>query len=118
MAQETNSFVDKIKKFGSDLGIPAVDVDKLADLYRKNLDTLTQTATTASESAKFVASKQVEIAQSAFRETLDQVRNFKPAGIRRKFSPGSRSSCGKRSTRRSTIRATSLNLRRSRETMR
>jgi phasin family protein len=69
-----------LKKFGSDLGLPTVDVDKLVDLYRKNLDALAQSATTASAGAKSVVSKQIEIAESAFRETLEQVRDFKPTG--------------------------------------
>ena len=80
MAQETKSLADMLKKFGSDLGLPTIDVDQLVDLYRKNLDALAQSATTASEGAKSVASKQIEIAESAFRETLEQVRDFRPTG--------------------------------------
>jgi phasin family protein len=77
---DTNSLVDMLKKFGSDHGLPQVDVDKLVDVYRKNLDDLAKSANDASESAKSVAIKQMEIAESAFRETLEQVRDFKPTG--------------------------------------
>ena len=68
MAQETKSLADMLKKFGSDLGLTTVDVDKLVDLYRKNLDALAQSATTASAGAKSVVSKQIEIAELAFRK--------------------------------------------------
>jgi len=37
MAQETQSFIDTMKKFGSDLGLPKVDVDKVVEAQRKNL---------------------------------------------------------------------------------
>ena len=80
MAQETQSLVDMVKKFGSDLGLPKVDVDKLVDVHLKNLDALAQTAQIASEGAKSVTIKQKEIAESAFRETLNLVRGFKPTG--------------------------------------
>ncbi len=80
MAQETQSLVDMVKKFGSDLGLPKVDVDKLVDVHLKNLDALAQTAQIASEGAKSVTIKQKEIAELAFRETLNLVRDFKPTG--------------------------------------
>jgi phasin family protein len=80
MVEETQSLVDMLKKFGSDLGLPKVDVDKLVDVHLKNLDALAQTAQIASEGAKSVTIKQKEIVESAFRETLNLVRDFKPTG--------------------------------------
>ena len=80
MAQETQSFVDMLKKLGSDLGIPKVDVDKLVDVHLKNLDALAQSAQIASEGAKSLTIKQKEIVESIFRETLKLVREIKPAG--------------------------------------
>jgi phasin family protein len=80
MVQETRSLVDMLKKFGSDLRLPKVDVDKLVDVHLKNLDALAQTAQITSEGAKSVTIKQKEIVESAFRETLNLVRDFKPTG--------------------------------------
>ncbi len=37
MTKESHSFVDIIRQFGSDLGIPKVDVDKLVDRGRARL---------------------------------------------------------------------------------
>jgi phasin family protein len=80
MVEERKSLADMLTKFGSDLGLPKVDVDKLVDVHLKNLDALAQTAQIASEGAKSLTIKQKEIVESAFRETLNLVRGFKPTG--------------------------------------
>ena len=80
MAAETQTFIDMMKKFGSDLGLPKVDVDKLVESHRKNLEALSQAALVASEGAKSLAAKQKEMVEEAFRNALDTVREFKPTG--------------------------------------
>ncbi len=80
MAQETQAFIDMMKKFGADLGLPKVDVDKLVESHRKNLEALSQSALVASEGAKSLAAKQKEMVEGAFRNALDTVREFKPTG--------------------------------------
>ncbi len=80
MAQETPAFIDMMKKFGTDLGLPTVDVDKLVESHRKNLEALSQSALVASEGAKSLAAKQKEMVEGAFRNALDTVREFKPTG--------------------------------------
>jgi len=80
MTNETQSRVDIVRQFGSDLGLPKVDVDKLVETHRKNFEALTQTALVASNGLKSVATKQKEMVESAFREALDMARNFKPSG--------------------------------------
>ena len=44
MTKQSQSFVDIVRQFGSDLGLPKVDVDKLVETHRKNFEALTQTA--------------------------------------------------------------------------
>ena len=80
MTKELQSFVDIVRQFASDLGLPKVDVDKLVETHRKNFEALTQTALVASEGVKSLAAKQKEMVESAFREALDMARNFKPSG--------------------------------------
>jgi phasin family protein len=80
MVQETQSLVDMLKKFGSNLGLPKVDVDKLVDVHLRNLDALAQSTQIATEGAKSLAIKQKEIAESAFNEAVCLVRDFKPTG--------------------------------------
>src|SRR5271165_5431356 len=80
MTKQSQSFVDIVRQFGSDLGLPKVDVDKLVETHRKNFEALTQTALVASDGLKSLATKQKEMVESAFREALDMARNFKPSG--------------------------------------
>ncbi len=80
MTMESHSFIDIIRQFGADLGLPKVDVDKLVEMHRRNFEALTQTAVVASDGMKSLAAKQKEAVESAFREALDMARNFKPSG--------------------------------------
>ena len=80
MTKESQSFVDIVRQFASDLGLPKVDVDKLVETHRKNFEALTQTALVASDGMKSLAAKQKDMIESAFREALDMARNFTPSG--------------------------------------
>jgi phasin family protein len=80
MAQDTQSWLDMLKKFGSELGLPKVDVDQLIETHRKNLDALERSAQVAAEGAKSLADKQREIVETAFREAAAMARDFKPTG--------------------------------------
>jgi phasin family protein len=80
MVQDTRSWLDTLRKFGSELGLPKVDVDKLIDTHRKNLDALEQSAQVAAEGAKSLADKQREIVETAFREAASIAHDFKPTG--------------------------------------
>jgi phasin family protein len=80
MTQDIQSFVEMLKKFGSDLGLPKVDVEKLIATHGKNFDALSQSARIASEGVKSLATKQKEIIEAAFRDALEMVRGFKPSG--------------------------------------
>jgi phasin family protein len=76
----TQSFLDMIQEFGTGLGVPKVDVDKLIEVHRRNIDALGRSAQVATEGAKSLADKQREIIETAFRETSAMVRDFKPTG--------------------------------------
>ena len=80
MTQSTQSFVEMLKKFGSDLGLPKVDVDKLIETHRKNLDALGRSAQVATEGVQSLATKQREIVEAAFSEVTAMARDFKPMG--------------------------------------
>jgi len=79
MTKESHSFVDIIRQFGSDLGIPKVDVDKLVETHRKNFEAFTQTVLVASDGMKSLATKQKEMIDTA-SVALVMARNFKPSG--------------------------------------
>jgi phasin family protein len=80
MAQEAQSFAEMLKKFGSDLGLPKVDIEKLMATHAKNFEALGESARIASEGAKSVAAKQKEIVEASFRDAVAMVREFKPSG--------------------------------------
>src|SRR5258705_2955004 len=80
MAEDQQSWVEMLRKFGSDLDLPKVDVDKLIEVHRKNLDALQRSAQVSSEGAKSLADKQREIVETAFREAAAMARDFKPTG--------------------------------------
>jgi phasin family protein len=80
MANETTSYVDMLRKFGSDLGLPKVDVDKLIESHRKNIDALSQSATVAAQGAQSVAQKQREIFEAGLDEATKLARGYQPLG--------------------------------------
>jgi phasin family protein len=80
MTESTQSFVEMLKQFGSDLGLPRVDVDKLIETHRKNIDALGQSAQVAAEGAQSLVTKQREIVEAAFGEVSAMARDFKPMG--------------------------------------
>jgi phasin family protein len=80
MAEATQSWPDMLKKFGSDLNLPKVDVDKMIEIHRKNLDALEQSAQAASAGATAIVDKQREIVETAFSEAAAMARDFKPTG--------------------------------------
>ncbi len=48
----SESFLDQMKAFGSRLGLPKVDVDKLVDIQLKNIDALGRSAQVTGVGAK------------------------------------------------------------------
>ena len=80
MANETTSYVNMLRKFGSDLGLPKVDVDKLIESHKKNIDALSQSATVAAQGAQSVAQKQREIFEAGLREATKLAQGYQPLG--------------------------------------
>ena len=80
MANETTSYVDMLRKFGGDLGLPKVDVDKLIESHKKNIDALSQSATVAAQGAQSVAQKQREIFEAGLREATKLAQGYQPLG--------------------------------------
>jgi phasin family protein len=80
MANETTSYVDMLRKFGGDLGLPKVDVDKLIESHKKNIDALSQSATVAAQGAQSVAPKQREIFEAGLQEATKLAQGYQPLG--------------------------------------
>lgn len=80
MAEQTPSFFDMFNKLAQDLKVPGVDLERLMEGHRKNMDAMVRAAQATSSGVGAVASKQAEIAQAAFTEVTALVQDFKPTG--------------------------------------
>ena len=80
MTQETQSYLDMLKNFGKNFGLPQVDVEKLIDANRKNLEALAELAKVAAGGAQSVAQKQREVFEAGLREAQALARGFQPLG--------------------------------------
>ncbi|MBK3664984.1 TIGR01841 family phasin [Bradyrhizobium diazoefficiens] len=77
---DTTSYIDMLRKFGSDLGLPKLNVDELLQAQKKNIDALGQSAKVAAEGAQSVAQKQREVLEAGLREAETLAREYKPLG--------------------------------------
>ncbi|MGO4714339.1 phasin family protein [Bradyrhizobium sp. 2TAF24] len=80
MTQDTDTYINMFRKFGTDLGLPKLDLDKIIEGHRKNLDALTQSAKVAAEGARTVADKQREVFEAGLREASTLAQEFKALG--------------------------------------
>jgi phasin family protein len=80
MTQDTTSYIEMLRKFGSDLGLPKLDVDKLIEAQKKNIDALSQSAQVAAQGAQSVAQKQREVLEAGLREATSLAREYQPLG--------------------------------------
>jgi phasin family protein len=77
---DTASYIDMLKKFGSDLGLPKLNVDELLQAQKKNIDALGESAKVAALGAQSVAQKQREVLEAGLREAEILARQYKPLG--------------------------------------
>ena len=80
MTKETQSYVDMLRNFGSTFGLPQVDVEKLLETNRKNLEALGKSAKVAAGGAQSVAQKQREVLEAGLREATALARSYQPKG--------------------------------------
>jgi phasin family protein len=72
MTPDTTSYIEMLRKFGSDLGLPKLDIDKLIEAQKKNIDALGQSAR--------VAQKQREVLEAGLHEAATLARGYQPLG--------------------------------------
>jgi phasin family protein len=80
MTDRASSYIDMLRKFGNDVRLPKVDVDRLIESHKKNIDALSQSATVAAQGAKSVAQKQREVFEAGLQEATKLARGFQPLG--------------------------------------
>jgi len=77
---DNTSYIEMLRKFGSDLGLPKLNVDELLQAQRKNLEALSQSAKVAAQGAQSVAQKQREVLEAGLHEATTLARGYKPLG--------------------------------------
>lgn len=80
MADNT-SYIEMLRKFGTDLGLPKLNVEELLQTQKKNLEALGQSAKVAAQGAQSVAQKQREVVEAGLREAATLAREYKPLKI-------------------------------------
>ena len=80
MTNETQSYIDMLRNFGSSFGLPQVDIEKLLETNRKNLEALGESAKVAAGGAQSVAQKQREVLEAGLREATALAREYHPIG--------------------------------------
>jgi phasin family protein len=78
MTDATQPYLDLLSKFGAELGLPTVDVDRLLAAHKKNIEALANSASVISEGARSVAEKNQEIFESGLRELAAIARDYRP----------------------------------------
>jgi phasin family protein len=80
MTNEAAFYVDMLRRFGGDIGLRRLDIDKLIEGQKKNVEALSQSATVAAKGAQTVAQKQREIFETGLQEATKLAGQFHPLG--------------------------------------
>ena len=80
MTENVQSYIDMLRNFAGGLGLPKLDIDKLIETHRKNIDALAKSAETAAAGAQAVAKRQRETLEAGLREASTLAREFRPLG--------------------------------------
>jgi phasin family protein len=67
---DTTSYIEMLRKFGADLGLPKPNVDQLVEAQKKNIEALGQGAQVIAQGAQSVAQKQRELMEAGLREAM------------------------------------------------
>jgi phasin family protein len=78
MTDVAQSYLEILSKFGAELGLPRVDLDKFLEVHKKNIEALADSASVISEGARSVAEKNREIFEAGLRELTTIARDYRP----------------------------------------
>ena len=78
MTQDVQTLIGVLRKFGSDLGLPKLEVDQLIKTQRSHLDAFAQATQIVAEGAASIAKKQREVLAAGLRDEL--AHEYKPSG--------------------------------------
>lgn len=76
MAKEQQSFIDMFARLGHDLKLPNMDIERIIEHHRKNLEALEKSAKAASAGASAMMTRQREMLQETLDEISSMARNY------------------------------------------
>lgn len=77
---ESESFIDMFARLGQDLRMPSMDVERMIEHHRKNLEALEKAARSATSGATEVFSRQRGMLEETLREITDMAQGFRSPG--------------------------------------
>jgi len=82
---ESNPFTEMFEKFGQDLNLPNVDVQKMLDNQRKNLEALQKSAAASAAGASALMERQRSNIEQALAEVAKVAENYRAGGSPQEF---------------------------------
>ena len=82
MAKKPESFsiIDMFAKLGHDLRMPEIDIERVIEHHRKNLEAFENSARAASAGASSVLARQREMLQETLSDVSDMAQSYRSAG--------------------------------------
>ncbi|BCH24472.1 phasin family protein [Mesorhizobium sp. L-8-10] len=77
---ESESFIDMFAKLGQDLKLPSMDIERVLEHHRKNLEALQKSASATASGASSLMAKQREMLQDTLREVTDMAQSYRIPG--------------------------------------
>ncbi|MGI6855689.1 phasin family protein [Mesorhizobium sp. 1B3] len=77
---ESDSVFDMFAKLGRDLKLPSMEIERVLEYHRKNLEALQKSASASASGASSVMAKQREILQETLREITDMAQSYRVPG--------------------------------------
>jgi phasin family protein len=77
---DTTSYIETLRKFVNDLGVPKLNVDELLKTQKQNIDALGESIKVTAQGAHSLAQKQREVLEAGLREAATLAREYKPLG--------------------------------------
>jgi phasin family protein len=77
---DTTSYIETLRKFVTDLGVPKLNVDELLKTQKQNIDALGESIKVTAQGAQSLAQKQREVLEAGLREAETLAREYKPLG--------------------------------------
>jgi phasin family protein len=77
---ESQSFMDLFARFGKELKLPNMDIERVLEHHRKNIEALEKSARASAAGAASVLARQRQMLEAALHEASDMARSYHAPG--------------------------------------